>query len=169
MLIEAPIGNIFAHDTQLHIPEAIDWLDLTWEDCRRRALVMTTRGGQEIRILLRLGQRLRHGDLLDRSTPPTVVHVVPCPLIVVRPANSMEWAMLAYELGNMHFPMELTPKAIIAPPMDGQVEIILNRLKLPYETEVRRFEPMADGLLPIPLAQGFEVRGAARELCETQP
>jgi urease accessory protein UreE len=169
MLIEAPIGNIFAQDTQLQVPEVIDWLDLTWQDCRLRALRKTTRGGQEIRILLRLGTRLRHGDLLNQSTPPIIVHVVPCPVIVVVPGCPIEAAMIAYELGNQHFPIELTPTAIIVPPMDGQVEAILNRLKFSCRTEVRRFDPTADSMVPVSFSPGFELRQAARETCEIQP
>src|SRR5262245_48201256 len=95
MLIETPIGNIFADDSTL-VWEKIDWLDLTWQECLRRAIDKPTRGGVQVRILLRLGTTLRHGDVLycnsESAGAPIAVHILPCPVVVVRPRNPIEWA-----------------------------------------------------------------------------
>ena len=53
MLCDQVLGNL---DTEACDPQSIDWLDLTWRDCTRRALKKQTRSGIEVRILLPIGQ-----------------------------------------------------------------------------------------------------------------
>ena len=69
MLIESPQGNILTDPAG----EPIDWLDLSWQECRQRALRKRTRGGRDVRLLLRLGVMLRHGDILRRGQDLIVV------------------------------------------------------------------------------------------------
>jgi len=123
-------------------PGSVDWLDLTWIDCRTRFARRRTRGGHEVRILLRLATVLRHGDVL--GTAPggrvVVVNVVPAEVCVARPESSERLVAVAFEMGNLHVPIELTDGHVVAPG-GAAVEVALERLGVAFDLATRRFEP----------------------------
>jgi urease accessory protein len=141
VLIEAAIANIYDQPGSECIVD-IDWLDLTWLECHNRAGRKQTRAGQEVSILLRLKQSLRHGDLLLQPAigSAIVVNLLPAEVITVRPGNTTEWCSVAYELGNLHVPIEMSSTEILIP-RDGAVEALLERLAIPFELNLRRFQP----------------------------
>jgi urease accessory protein len=143
MLIEAPLDNLGPAVDPDADDRRIDWLDLTWAQALQRAIRQTTRGGEKVRILTRLGVRLRHGDVLRRATddaPAVAINIRPCQLLFARPGSSRDLASLCYELGNLHVPLQIDNSRVMTI-SDGPVEAVLVKLGIPYETGVARFEP----------------------------
>ena len=121
---------------------AIDPVEVAWNACRR-VLRATSRAGTPVRVLLPPGQRLRHADILaDDGKTLTVLHVLPCELIVVRPPDARTMALLALELGNLHWPTEVTASEVLFPE-DGPPLEALKKLGLSHERQIRRFTPAA--------------------------
>lgn len=121
----------------------LDVVDLRWDECHRRAHAKVTRGGRPVRIVLRLGVVLRHGDVLaDAPGLLLLVAVVPCEVLVVRFKSPREAAVAALELGNLHAPVELTDD-LIATPADGPAAGVLAKHGIACAVERRRFAPLA--------------------------
>jgi urease accessory protein UreE len=142
MLIQAPTANIF--DPALSTPPTdIDWLDLTWQECRRRAHRKKTRRGHDIRILLPLQQTLHHGDLLAQNPDGAsiVINLLETALLVASPRTQKESLRLVFELGNLHVPVEFSPPAHLKTPHDEAVESLLSQLSIPFEIQTLRFQP----------------------------
>lgn len=114
---------------------------LKWQDCPRRALRRTTRNGREITIFQPPGQVIRQGDILFECPALRVcVEIIPAEVMVARPASPRELALLAFEIGNLHAPAEITEHEIRVAP-DGPLEELFERLKVPWVVQVRRFQP----------------------------
>ncbi len=106
MLCERVLGNL---DLEPEPSAAIDWLDLSWFDCAQRALRRQSRAGTSIRILLDIGQQLRHGDILHRDASGIIaVNLIPADVLVARPRSLREMGQLAVEVGNLHQPVQIT-------------------------------------------------------------
>lgn len=121
----------------------LDWLDVAWDECHRRALVKTSRRGVAVRLLLRLGTTLRHHDVVaDAPDRLLVVNVLPIEALVVRPRSVREAAVVAVEWGNLHVPVQVADDAVVTL-SDGPAEAALAKHGIPSTVERRRFEPMA--------------------------
>ena len=140
MLVETAAANIYDENAAALSGE-IDWLDLTWQECRLRAGRKFTRGGREIRILLRLGQSLRNGDILGSIDQATVVvNLLPANVLVATPTNKTQLVQLAFELGNLHVAAEFSNQELITP-HEGAIQALLERLSIPFQSQMRRFQP----------------------------
>jgi urease accessory protein UreE len=160
-LIERVLGNVFDGEDATMVPP--DLLPLSWDECLRRALRGRTRGGRDVRLLLPPGLRLRHGDVLLRSASGAVllaVDVKPCELLRARPGSVGELAALAYELGNLHAPVQILDANALLTIPDGPIEALLGDLNLPYAVTFRRFEPRHAGG-PAVRSYGVELPSAA--------
>jgi urease accessory protein UreE len=150
----------------------LDWLDLSWDECHRRALARTTRRGRAVRLVLRLGVTLRHDDVVaDAPDCLLVIAVRPTDVLVARPRSAREAAVVALEWGNLHVPVEVTEVAPgatgaealgaealgaevtgaevtgavtieLATPVDGPAEAAVYKHGVPFVVARRRFEPM---------------------------
>lgn len=143
MLVESIVANLYEPSTHPHGDVEVDWVDFRWDECHRRALRKQSRGGRDLRVLLPIGQHIRHGDLLGRW-PDTqqylAAYVLPTDVLVGRPTSASLFAKLAYELGNLHVPVEIHATEILTPP-DGPVEAAFARVGVACVREVRRFTP----------------------------
>lgn len=142
MLIEAPIGHILDNADAL---SGIDWVDLSWRECGRRALRKRSRSGEPLRILLRLGVTLRHGDLLRQAADGILaiaVNVLPCEVLVASPRDAQQLFAAAMELGNLHAPAQFSEGQIITV-CDGPIEAVFHRLGIAHKRLTRRFEPFS--------------------------
>src|SRR3954467_5996764 len=98
MLCDRVLGRWTADDGVPGDDGWLDWLDLAWGQCHRRALQSTTRRGRAVRLLLRVGTTLRHGDVLaDTPECLLVVQVALIETLVVRPRAMHEAAAVAME------------------------------------------------------------------------
>jgi urease accessory protein len=158
MLIEAPLGNLGPATGPDADNSDVDWLDLTWSECLQRALRRTTRGGVHVKILAKLGVRLRHRDVLRWAlgdSPTIAVNVLPAELLIARSSDPLAIARLCYEMGNLHFPVQIQDNCILTP-ADGPIEALMDRLGVSYETTHARFEPTL-AAPAVALAQDFRV------------
>lgn len=119
----------------------VDYVDVAWDQCRS-TLKARSRGGEEVRVLLPRGQTLRHGDVLfENDERAIVVNVVPCELIVVRCDERRRLAELALELGNLHWPTQVTDDELLFIEEETALAAV-ERLGLSWTRQTRRFEPM---------------------------
>jgi urease accessory protein UreE len=130
-----------AADDQSLAGHAVDYVDIRW-DQRRATLKAASRAGEEIRVLLPRGQTLRHGDVLFEDTSRAIViNVIPCEVIVAQSEDSQRMALLAWELGNLHWPTQVSETELIF--LEGDETLAAaHALGLGIAREVRRFDPL---------------------------
>jgi urease accessory protein len=155
MWVDRVLGNVA--DQPACSPGSIDFVDVDWAECGRM-LKARTRSGHPIRLLLPPGSTIRHGDVLvDDGACRVVVNVPPCDVIVARPATAREMALLCLELGNLHWPTQVTDSQVIFIE-DGPPLAVLEQLNVAWVRESRRFEPTPIGTGPgVQLSPGFKV------------
>ena len=130
--------------------------------CAGRSVQRTTEGvsraNQRVRVLLATDSRLLHGDVLfDDGQEMLVVNLVPEMMVVVGSRDARIKALLALELGNLHWPTQIEEDEIIFPE-DGPAMAILEKLGLEFTREERRFMPAATSVMTsVALAGDFRV------------
>lgn len=125
----------------------IDFLDITWVDLHRRSLRGTTRGGRTVGVLLPLGVHLQHGDILHADPQSLVaVNLVPTEVVTGSPNDLRQMGLIAFELGNLHLPIEISDDAITTL-RDGPAEAVFRRYEVPFRAETRRFTPLRASVL----------------------
>jgi urease accessory protein len=112
-VVEAALGSL----TELDRPvEAVDELELTAEERERAHLRARSRGNRELIISLPRGEELRDGDVVYIEDGVAVVVVAaPEDVLELSPRTPREWALAAYQLGNLHRPARFLPDAILTP------------------------------------------------------
>lgn len=112
-VVEAVLGSL----TELDRPvEAVDELELTAEERERAHLRARSRGNRELIISLPRGVELHDGDVVYVEDGVAVVVVAaPEDVLEVSPRTPREWALAAYQLGNLHRPARFLPDAILTP------------------------------------------------------
>jgi urease accessory protein len=112
-VVEAVLGSL----TELGQPvEGVDELDLTTEERERAHLRARSRGNRELIISLPRGEELHDGDVVYVDDGVAVVVVAAAEdVLEVSPQTPREWALAAYQLGNLHRPARFLPDAILTP------------------------------------------------------
>jgi len=120
-----------------------DSVTLSWEERLRARARRRSDGGFEFATALPRGTMLREGDCFVFDAERTVVRVAELdePMLVVRPANSREWGLFAYHIGNSHQPMMITDDAMVCPDALG-MDQILTYHAIPFVRERRPFTPL---------------------------
>jgi len=112
-VVEAVLGNLTELDRQV---EAVDELELTTEERERAHLRARSRGNRELIISLPRGEELHDGDVVYiEDGVAVVVAAAPEDVLEVSPRTPREWALAAYQLGNLHRPARFLPDAILTP------------------------------------------------------
>jgi len=99
-----------------------------------------TEGGRKVRVSLDRGAELDDHDVLVAGDG-FAVEVVAADedLIAVRPgATIRDWAVVCYQLGNLHRPLKVVGEEILTP-RDAQVEAFLTKLGVNFRRERRPF------------------------------
>ena len=118
---------------------ASDQLLLTSEERSSPHLVRHTEDGRTVRISLPRGTELNDGDVLTLDGDiAIVVTAAPEDLFVVTPRDTLEWALVGYQLGNLHKPVRFTNDRILTS-ADPVVADVLNRLKIHYDRRMTPF------------------------------
>ena len=147
MWCERILGNISELPASVLSTRVMDRLDLQWNECRP-VLKKRTRGGEEIRLLLPSPMRLRHGDILhDDGSRMIVVELLESEVMVAGPAALRVMAELTLELGNLHWPVELTETRVIFEQHESAMAVLEN-LQVPWSVQVRRFSPVEPLAMP---------------------
>jgi len=100
----------------------------------------STEGGRKVRVSLERGTDLDDRDVLVAGDG-FAVEVVAADedLIVVRPGDTIrDWAVVCYQLGNLHRPLKVAGDEILTP-RDAQVEAFLAKLGVSFRREQRPF------------------------------
>jgi len=104
MVISQKTGNLQDFENN-NLP--VDWLELEWFETQKRILHKRSRSGMQISMkFMGENQRLTEGDILVSDTEKIIaVSILPCDVIVIRPASMQEMAAICYEIGNKHLPL----------------------------------------------------------------
>jgi urease accessory protein len=108
----------------------VDELELTAEDRERAHRRVRSKGNRELIISLARGAELRDGDVVYVDHGVAVVVVAAREdVLEVSPRTTREWALAAYQLGNLHRPARFLADAILTP-YDGSTQEVLCGLGL---------------------------------------
>ncbi|UBF29995.1 urease accessory protein UreE (plasmid) [Kovacikia minuta CCNUW1] len=120
-------------------PKHIDPLLLTSEERLSPHGVVYTANQRKLRISLPRSTELQDGDVLAiDGEVAIVVAAAPEDLFVISPANSLDWGMTGFNLGNLHRSVRFTDSAILTP-ADPLVADLLTRLGIPFERQTIPF------------------------------
>jgi len=114
MLVKKKIGNLSSY----HMGDRmIDYLPLEWYECRKRILHKKTGSGKDLVLkFLSEPQNLQQDDVLFVDEKMVVVvEIMPCEVMVIRPENMMQMALVCYEIGNKHLPLFYEEEALLIP------------------------------------------------------
>ena len=114
MLIQQKTGNI---NTIAINNRHIDWLPLEWFETSKRILRKQTLAGIHLALkFLDKDPMLAQGDVLyEDNTAIIAVDIVPCEVVIIRPASLFEMASVCYEIGNKHLPLFFEKDEVLAP------------------------------------------------------
>jgi urease accessory protein len=122
------LGNVAELDQEI---ETVDELELTAEERERAHLRARSKGSRELIISLPRGEELHDGDVVYVEGGVAVAVVAaPEDVLEVHPRTTREWALAAYQLGNLHRPARFLPDAILTP-YDRSSEEALRALGVP--------------------------------------
>jgi urease accessory protein len=110
-----------------------DALVLTAEERSSPHFARTTEQGRTVRLSLPRGAELNDGDVLaiDDGTA-IVVRAAPEDLLSVTPRGApIDWAIVGYQLGNLHRPVRFLEDRLLTP-VDAMAEELLKRLGVAY-------------------------------------
>lgn len=106
--------------------EAVDEVELTAAERERAHLRVRSRGKRELIVSLPRGEELQDGDVIRVDNGVAVVVVAaPEDVLEVRPRTAREWALAAYQLGNLHRPARFLGDAILTPYDRSTAEVLL--------------------------------------------
>lgn len=134
----------YVHDEEAEL----DWVKVSWEQSLRRALRLVSRGGERVDVLLPPGQRLKQGDVLAYSPDTIAVQMETIAVIAIQTPNALMAARLAFHLGNLHLPAQVTADAIFTPD-DGPARSAAEQFGLTWTPATARFYPEPVTLNPL--------------------
>jgi len=133
--------------TDLHHLDGLekDTIVLGWEERRKSRQRLITKRGTEIALALSTGTILTDGDILyidDRCY--IAVEAAKEEVIVIYPLDMEEGAVVAYELGNRHFPVFIGKENIVTL-QNPQMEEFLRKTAIRHQLRKESFEPTRKG------------------------
>ncbi len=157
MICERILGNIeeesFADAT---VGRELDTIDVSWQECAKRFARKQSRAKRDVGLLLPVGARLRHGDVVYATARVVIqVSVIPCDVFGIA-ADEIALAKIAYELGDRHWPVELGEDGLVVP-ADETSEAFLEERGISYVRESRRFHPYS-AVREARVSADFEIR-----------
>ena len=122
-----------------------DCIRMTSEERRWVRRRVTTARGREIALVLPTGTVIQPGDILvNESAWYLEVEAADEPVLAVHPRDRRAAVRIAFEVGNLHFPLAIQDDALLVPD-DSAMERLLNRLGEPWERVRAPFNPVAKG------------------------
>ena len=105
--------------------EAVDEVELTAAERERAHLRVRSRGKRELIVSLPRGEELQDGDVIQVDNGVAVVVVAaPEDVLEVSPQTTREWALAAYQLGNLHRPARFLGDLILTPYDRATAEVL---------------------------------------------
>ena len=137
IMIERTLGRV----EELNVGERnIDAVVMTHDQLQKPHQKATTKQGKSLGISLGEGDALFPGAVLWVDDAQVVlVELIEEDVIEIRPSGNMEWARVAFNIGNMHQPAYLYDDCIRIP-YDGVVYHMLLHLKVPMERKTAKLD-----------------------------
>lgn len=122
-----------------------DKLTLPWEERRWMRGRFTTEQGRKIGIALPTGMQVEAGQILwIDSDWYLTMEAANEPLLAIFVADHKEAIRVAFEVGNLHFPLALAGEKLIVP-CDSAMTQLLGRLGVRSEEYDGPFQPIGKG------------------------
>lgn len=122
-----------------------DVVTMTWEERRKSRQRVTTAKGVEIAIGLPTGSVLEHGEIIYRDGERYIaVEAAEEEVLCIFSEDPSEAALAAYEIGNRHLPIAVSPQLLMTP-FDPLLEIRFTRMGMRCERRCTPFEPARRG------------------------
>ncbi len=135
-VVDTVLGKLAELDPRI---ETVDELALTAEERERAHLRARSTGNRELIISLPRGEELHDGDVVYVEGGVAIMVVAaPEDVLEVSPRTTREWALAAYQLGNLHRPARFLPDAILTP-YDRSSEEVLRALGVVTRHATRGF------------------------------
>jgi urease accessory protein UreE len=137
------------------LPEAItsddlrgkqaDRLILRWEERRWLRGRFATEKGRTVAIALPTGSQIESGRVIYVADDWYVtMEAAAEPLLVVQPRDPQEAVLIAFEVGNLHFPLAME-EGYLSVPDDTAMVQLFNRMGVAWERRTAAFQPIGKG------------------------
>jgi urease accessory protein UreE len=121
-----------------------DKLVLAWEERRWMRGRFTTAQGRKIGIALPTGTTLAHGTILYVGADWYLkIEAAVEAVLEILPADCNQAVKIAFEVGNLHFPMALDENKILVPDDKAMVRL-MERLDVRWERRKAIFDPIGN-------------------------
>ena len=122
-----------------------DRLLLTWEQRRWMRGRVTTERGREIGVALATGVRIEPGQIMWIGPDwYLILEAASEPLLAIHPTDREEAVRIAFEIGNLHFPLAAAGERLLVPD-DPVMSQMLGRIGARWEKCCRAFQPIGRG------------------------
>ena len=123
----------------------IDRLSLTWEQRQWMRGRFTTEKGLEIGVALPTGLRIEPGQIMWIGPEwYLIMEAAREPLLAIHPADRQEAIRIAFEVGNLHFPLAAAGEKLLVPD-DPAMSQLLDRIGARWERCCLAFQPIGRG------------------------
>lgn len=135
------IDKVLGHLSELQVgPRKLDPVLLHHDQLEKPHQKVTSIGGLTLGISLEAGNKLFGGAVLWLDDDKVVyVDLVEEDLLEVIPSGNLEWAKVAYNIGNLHQPAYLYEDCIRIP-YDESLERMLLRLGVTYTRKIAKLD-----------------------------
>jgi urease accessory protein len=111
MLITKVIAKKGQYEQSFH---EFEYLELSWEEMRKRRLRTKTNLDRDIDLAFDEGSSLQEGDLLAvDGDKAVIVKLTPEKVLVLNPESAIQFGVICYELGNRHLPAWIAMNEIL--------------------------------------------------------
>lgn len=123
----------------------IDRLLLTWEQRRWMRGRFTTEAGREIGVALPTGVQIEIGQVMWIGNDwYLTMGAASEPLLAIYAADRHDAIRIAFEIGNLHFPLAVAGETMLVPD-DSAMTQLLRRIGARWETCSLAFQPIGKG------------------------
>lgn len=123
----------------------IDMLSLPWEQRRWMRGRFTTDKGREIGVALPTGIQIEPGQIMWIGPDwYLTMGAASEPLLAIRAADREGAIRIAFEVGNLHFPLAVSGEKLLVPDDSAMIQL-LGRLGVNWERYSAPFQPIGKG------------------------
>ena len=123
----------------------MDRLSLTWEQRRWMRGRFTTEKGREIGVALPTGMQIEPGQIIWIGPDWYLVMAAATePLLAIHPTDREQAIRIAFEVGNLHFPLAISGENLLVPD-DSAMAQLLGRLGVSWQQCSLAFQPIGKG------------------------
>jgi urease accessory protein UreE len=123
----------------------MDRLLLSWEQRRWMRGRFATENGREIGVALPTGMQIEPGQIMWIGADWYLVMAAAMePLLTIHVANYEQAIRIAFEVGNLHFPLAISGENLLVPD-DSAMTQLLGRLGVSWQQCSLAFQPIGKG------------------------